>query len=179
MSLDDYVHRRVNEKEKQPSELQLTIKENRLKFWIPAGIVAIAAAAGVLLSSNSTYDRTPSQDRRQPREIRHQAPEATVEHTPAIDFNLYRSPKNDWTGMKITIDSMMIDEWARYAPVKITIPELSYTAPFPVEQGAKSAETTFPSPVPSSGTYHYIIFGKDPATGNAKELYRHILAPSK
>jgi hypothetical protein len=140
--------------------------------------IAIGLSAGILgyaiLNNNE-----PAKQNTAPQAELSQSVEQTDKNLPAIDFNLYRSPKNEWAGVKITIDRTIIDEWARYAPVKITIPELSYTASFPVEQGAKSAETTFPSPVPASGTYHYIIFGKDPATGNAKELYRHVLAPSK
>jgi hypothetical protein len=135
--------------------------------------IAIGLSAGILSYTLLNHNE-PSKQSNVP-----QAEQTTDQKLPAIDFNLYRSPQNDWAGMKITIDRTIIEDWARYAPVKITIPELSYTAPFYVEQGAKSAETTFPRPVPSSGTYHYIVFGRDPVTGNAKELYRHVLAPQK
>jgi hypothetical protein len=178
MAIDDYTHPRVTPEEKQPSGLVRTVKEHRLGLWGTIGVIAIGTA-GFLLSGKNTYDSTPAQNRRQQGETSTQAPTTIAKRIPYMDFQLYRSPKDEWTGMKITIDTMMIEEWAKYAPVTITIPELRYSAPFPVEKHASSAETTFPSPVPSSGTYHYIIFGKDPATGNAKELYRHVLAPQK
>ncbi len=178
MGKNDYTHPSVTPEEEQPSGLVRTIKEHRLGLWGTVGVIAVGIT-GFLLSSNNTYDGAPSQDRRQPGEIRHSEPETVSQNVPHIDFNLYRSPKNDWAGMKITIDRTLMEDWARYAPVTITIPELRYSASFPVENGEKSAETPFPQPAPSSGTYHYIIFGRDPATGNAKELYRHVLAPQK
>ncbi|MEM4239906.1 MAG: hypothetical protein QXM31_00090 [Candidatus Woesearchaeota archaeon] len=145
-------------------------------------IFGLGLAAGIALSGLA-YLAFNSISEQQKQKTEQQAgtqrfAEKIKQNNPYIDFNLYRKAEG-WTGMKLTIDRLLIDDWARYAPVKITIPELSYTAPFYVEQGAKSAETTFPKPVPFEGTYHYIVFGKDPVTGNAKELYRHILSPER
>jgi hypothetical protein len=146
-------------------------------------LAALAASTAAMWAVSDMYSFQRKMLR--PTAITGEAPAAITpekqvyEPQPAepIRFEKYISPQNELIGMKITIDTMVIDEWAKYAPLTITVPEASYSAPFPVENGAKSAETNFPSPASPSGTYHYIVFGWDKKTGAAKELYRQILSP--
>jgi hypothetical protein len=138
-------------------------------FWVPIAFTA-AVIAGVQLIPRSLDDTVNKQPAVQP-----QIQITRYEPNP-INFELYTTPQKEWAGTKLTIDRMMIEEWARYAPVMVTVPEISYTAPFPVETGAKSAETTFPQSYPlKERTYHFLVIGKDPKTGNAKELYRQVI----
>ncbi len=174
MAIEDYTNPQVSEKDQKPSGLQAFIKEHRLGLWIPAGFFAL----GVTIASLPSNSWDDVRDVRQPGEIRHKPKETIIQNMPHIDFNLYRTNEG-WTGMKITIDRMLIDDWARYAPVSILIPELKYAAQFPVENGCKSAETTFPRPAPTSQTYTYMILGLDPLTKKPKELYKQVLSPEK
>jgi hypothetical protein len=150
-------------------------------LWVPF-IITGAAVAGLQLITRSLDDSAgnPPAVRQEaaPKEIP-LTEETAANFSDGLEFKLYYTPQKEWAGAKIRLDRAIMQDWAKYAPVKITIPELNYTAPFPVEDAANSAETKFPSPAASSGTYHYIIFGWNPRKGTAKELYNYVIFPKK
>jgi len=74
-------------------------------------------------------------------------------------------------GVKLTVDTATQNEWARFAPVTLAIPDIDWSAPFPVENGALSATLTLPKPQSIRGRT-YIVSGVEPRTRRIATLLR-------
>jgi|GEM_PF-6962279 len=63
-------------------------------------------------------------------------------------------------GVSFSLSKELAHAWANYAPVRVQIPELNYSAPLPVENGVSTATTKF-GKQSLSQKYTYTVVGRN------------------
>jgi hypothetical protein len=172
----------------QQYEIEQNEREKRVSNRITLGL------AGAVLAAISTplWGPLVSPDKKQ--DVAAYVQPASEEHprgSPGLTYlplnfgegrnlELVLAPNPDEAGFTFVSATLTIDEkaradWARYAPVRLIIPELSYVQPFAVEHGERVLFSNLNHPISRRLTLHYMLAGRDPATGRACEVAKHAL----
>lgn len=95
-----------------------------------------------------------------------------------VRVDIYSSDiKGKHSGFKLEIEKYQRDKWMSFTPVTCEVPDISYSAPLPIEDGMKSAKLSLKTPENLFGKTLYIV-GTD-ESGRAVKLYEFKLGDSR
>lgn len=74
-----------------------------------------------------------------------------------IRVDIYAADDDLQSGLKLEIDQQTRTKWLPYTPVTCELPDISYSAPMPIEDGMKSVKLTLAKPTKLFGKTLYVV----------------------